>query len=253
LPEGDIERSIAYHNMGNLESAYFPGNDTLDLAMDYFKRAIKLREGAGDIASSLLANSYLCMSRVHYLRAQYEDAFNLLAQSEALYVRTAGANTHFMGHVHYAYGNIDFAQKRWVSAKRSYDTSLKIGLSTAPIHPITAAAYYSLGCVELELKNHDKSKSYLDKAMSIAQLRSPNRDDGTMARILWKTSVVLEDDTVGSYAAEAISMRTRAELARRKLTGNGEGGLVFTIDEEGNADANETEDSYDALVPGYFR
>ena len=74
-----------------------------------------------------------------------------------------------------------------------------------------------------------------------------------MARILWKTSVVLEDDTVGAFATEATSMRTRAELARRKLTGNGEGGLVFAIDEEGNADANETEDSYDALVPGYFR
>ena len=82
--------------MGNLESAYYPGTDTLYLAMDYFKRAIALREAAGDIASSLLANSYLCMSRVYYLRRQYEEAFNLLAQSEALYVRTSGANTHFM-------------------------------------------------------------------------------------------------------------------------------------------------------------
>lgn len=89
--------------------------------------------------------------------------------------------------------------------------------------------------------------------MTIAQLRSPHRDDGTMARILWKTSVVLEDDAVGAYAAESTSKRTRAELARRKLTGNGEGNLVFTLDEHGNVDPNETEDSYDALVPGYFR
>jgi hypothetical protein len=74
-----------------------------------------------------------------------------------------------------------------------------------------------------------------------------------MARILWKTSVVLESDTFGTYAKEADEMRIRAEVARRVLTGNGEGGLVIAIDEEGNADPGETEDSYDALVPGYFR
>jgi hypothetical protein len=60
--------------------------------------------------------------------------------------------------VHYAYGNIEFAQKNWASAKRAYDASLKIGLASAPIHPITAAAYYSLGCVEFERKNHDNAK-----------------------------------------------------------------------------------------------
>jgi hypothetical protein len=94
---------------------------------------------------------------------------------------------------------------------------------------------------------------FLDKAMSIAQLRSSNRDDGTMARILWKTSVVLESDTFGRYQNEANEMRIRAEVARRLLTGNGEGGVVIALDEEGNVDAGETEDSFDALVPGYFR
>jgi hypothetical protein len=74
-----------------------------------------------------------------------------------------------------------------------------------------------------------------------------------VARILWKTSIVLDDDLVGSYQKEAAEMRIRAEVALRKLTGKGEGGLVVTIDEEGNADAVETEDAYDALVPGFFR
>jgi hypothetical protein len=94
---------------------------------------------------------------------------------------------------------------------------------------------------------------YLDKAMAIAQLRSPNRDDGTMARIMWKTSIVLESDTYGAYHEEANDLRIRADLARTKLNNNGEGALVIAIDEEGNADPIEEEDSYDALVPGYFR
>jgi len=82
--------------MGNLESAMFPASDNLDIAMDYFKRAVAIRTDAGDIAAGLLANSLLCMSRVHFFRAEYEEAYNLIAQSEALFFRTAGADAHFM-------------------------------------------------------------------------------------------------------------------------------------------------------------
>ena len=70
--------------------------------------------------------------------------------------------------------------------------------------------------------------------MAIAEIRSPNIDDGTIARILWKTSVVLGDDTFGTYQQEATEMRIRAEIALRKSERNGEGGLVITIDEDGN-------------------
>jgi hypothetical protein len=61
--------------------------------------------------------------------------------------------------VHYAYGNIHFLQKNWTSALRDYEACLKIGLATMPIHPITAAAYYSIACVEFELGNVDSAKS----------------------------------------------------------------------------------------------
>ncbi len=93
----------------------------------------------------------------------------------------------------------------------------------------------------------------MDKALAIAQLRSPTRVDGTMARILWMTSVVLESDSSGRYRREANDMRMRAEDARKTLTTNGEGGFVPALYEEGNANAIDTEDLYDSLVPGYFR
>ncbi len=89
--------------------------------------------------------------------------------------------------------------------------------------------------------------------MAIAQLRSPDRDDGTMARIMWKTSLVLESETFGTYQEEATGLRIRAELALKTLTAKGEGGIVLSLDEEGNADQAEVEDAYDSLVPGYFR
>lgn len=94
---------------------------------------------------------------------------------------------------------------------------------------------------------------YLDKAMTIAQIRSPIRDDGTMARILWKTSLVLERDTLGRYQDEASQKRIRAEVIRTKLNNNGEGALVLAFGEDDYTDQTEEEDTYDALVPGYFR
>lgn len=89
--------------------------------------------------------------------------------------------------------------------------------------------------------------------MAIAELRSPDRDDGTMARIMWKKSLVLESDTFGRYIDEANELRIRADIALRKLTTNGEGGIVVSLDDEGNADKSEAEELYDSLVPGFFR
>jgi hypothetical protein len=96
-------------------------------------------------------------------------------------------------------------------------------------------------------------RGYLDKAMAIAQLRSPDRDDGTMARIMWKTSQVLESETFGIFLDDANELRIRAELALKTLSAMGEGGIVFSVDEDGNADPDEMEDAYDSLVSGHFR
>ena len=69
-----------------------------------------------------------------------------------------GFYTDMLYSIHFAYGKIDFAQGRWASAKRAYEASLRIGLATAPIHPITTAAYYGLGCVEHKRGNLDNAR-----------------------------------------------------------------------------------------------
>jgi hypothetical protein len=74
-----------------------------------------------------------------------------------------------------------------------------------------------------------------------------------MARIMWKKSVVLSEDLVGTYQKEAEELRIRAEISLGKLSQNGEGSLVVPLDDEGNADQVEVEDNYDALVPVFFR
>ena len=82
--------------MGNLESADLTVNDSPEKAMNYFERAIAIRIEGGDAAASLLANSYLCMSRVYFLEKEYKAAENMLDRSEALFSRTSGAGANFM-------------------------------------------------------------------------------------------------------------------------------------------------------------
>ena len=63
--------------------------------------------------------------------------------------------THYS--VHYSYGNIELIQKNYDQAYHEYEACLKIALSETPIHPIVPAAYYSLACVEFELKHIDRA------------------------------------------------------------------------------------------------
>jgi hypothetical protein len=60
--------------------------------------------------------------------------------------------------VHFAYGNIEYTREHWRAAKRSYNDALKIAIAETPIHFITSAIYYSLGCVELAMKNNEPAK-----------------------------------------------------------------------------------------------
>lgn len=219
--------------------------------MEYYVKAVAIRSAQGDRSAGFLAITYLCIGRLLYFQEKYEEAKKYLASSEALFVRTSGADTHFMAFVHFIYGNIEFVQEHWRSARRSYQDALKIAVAATPIHFITSAIYYSLGCVELALKNHDVAKGNLEKALAIAELRSPSRDDGTIARILFKMAQVLENDILTGY--EAQQLRTRADVARKNLTGSGEGHVVHVLDEEGNVDFDEEDDAYDALVPIFFR
>jgi hypothetical protein len=95
-------------------------------------------------------------------------------------------------------------------------------------------------------------RMYLEKARTIGQLRSPDVDDGPLARILWKLATVLESDTLGRYGEEASQLRLRADVARVALTARGEGGGIAYAEDE-QSERNKEEDRYDALVPLFFR
>lgn len=88
----DIKVGCMVHNMGNLET----GCGRYQEAMEYFTRAIEIRVALGDIAAGQLALTYLCIARLYYFEGKYGESMKTLALSEAMFVRTSGAETHFM-------------------------------------------------------------------------------------------------------------------------------------------------------------
>ena len=82
--------------MGNLEWADSTAPDHLEKASRFFERAIAIRIQGGDVAASLLANTYLCMSRVYFSRKEYTPAKQKLLEAQALFSRTASADENFM-------------------------------------------------------------------------------------------------------------------------------------------------------------
>jgi len=100
---------------------------------------------------------------------------------------------------------------------------------------------------------HSKfGRMYLEKARTIGQLRSPDVDDGSLARILWKLATVLESDHLGRHGEDASSLRLRADVARVVLTARGEGGGIAYAEED-RAEQDKEEYIYDALVPLFLR
>lgn len=96
------------------------------------------------------------------------------------------------------------------------------------------------------LISNRKFRQHLSRARSIAELRSPTRDDGTNARILWMLARVLATDESTAVAAE--ELRVRAEVARRTLVAAGESAVVG-----GELEGDDVGLLYDALVPIFFR
>ena len=71
------------HNLGNLETA--SGN--LAESSDYFERATLIWVNGGDATAFQLALTYLCVGRMHMLKAKFREAEKYMTRSESIFVR----------------------------------------------------------------------------------------------------------------------------------------------------------------------
>lgn len=84
--------------MGNLETA--AGN--YDKAMEYFNETVTVRLAQGDKAANQLALLYLCIGRAYSLNKDIENALKMFRKAEMLFVRTLGAEKHYMAQYVYS-------------------------------------------------------------------------------------------------------------------------------------------------------
>jgi tetratricopeptide (TPR) repeat protein len=84
-----IKVGAIYHNLGNMETA--TGN--LDEAIDNYQQATEIY--MKHEAASQLALTDLCVGRLYLLQNKYQEARNMVARSEALFVRELGTERGF--------------------------------------------------------------------------------------------------------------------------------------------------------------
>ncbi|KAJ9617240.1 hypothetical protein H2200_000961 [Cladophialophora chaetospira] len=245
LPEGHIEIANTLSNLGNVETA----ENNLEAAMEVLEKSAVYRESLGDEAAMMLALSYLQIGRVLFLREDYPQSYAMYQKCEGVLNKKVGRNRLFTANLHYAYGNLEFAQQQYEQAAKSFEITRQISSDFNPMHPLTAAACYKLACTEFEQDHHKKALNYLSKALDIAELRGTmevDGMDGTVVRILFKRAEVLLDDPLGDRTEGTQLMNDM--LFRQKDVAE-----KLEVDLRGFDALDDREKGFDLLVPGYFR
>jgi tetratricopeptide (TPR) repeat protein len=247
LPEYDPEVAISFGNLGNVEAA--EGN--VDEALMWFEKAAKIREHAGDKAAIMLGLNYLQIGRAHFQKSKeyHSVAYEFYQKAEGIFNKKYAQSRIYIADLHYAHGNLEFAQEDYSAAARSYELCRRHSMDVNPLHPLTSAASYKLACAAFEQNHHKKALNLLNRALEIADIRSNGRVDGTCARILWKRAEILLDEPFGGQREEADRLKTDVELKHKEIAEK------LGIDERlDDLDENEDKEKYfDLLVPGYFR
>jgi tetratricopeptide (TPR) repeat protein len=245
LAQNDPEVAMTLANLGNIEAA--EGN--LDEALELFEQAAAIREKVGDTAASMLAMNFLMIGRVWFLKGDYLQAYELYQRSEAMFMKKVGQTRSLTASLHFAYGNLEFAQENFSAAARSYELCRRISMDYNPLHPLTAAACYKLACAAFEQNHHKKALNLLEKALDIADIKSNGTVDGTCARILWKRAEILLDDPLGNRREEGHRLMTDVELRLTEIAEQ----LGIDLQLDKLQEGEDKEKTFDMLVPGHLR
>ncbi|KAI0101554.1 P-loop containing nucleoside triphosphate hydrolase protein [Nemania sp. FL0031] len=182
VPGAEEELANQLNNFGNLES----GEGKYDAALELFDRAKEIRLKLGEEAVVPLGVSHMTTGRAYFHKGKYGDALKHYGDAKKIFLEEFGAKGHFMAHLNFAYGNLDYAQGKRESAKGFYELAQVILEENSPYHLLLAACKYKIACLEASANNKDAAfgdmARILKKEASI--LSQGNDEEQTRARIL---------------------------------------------------------------------
>ncbi|KAF2968413.1 hypothetical protein GQX73_g5174 [Xylaria multiplex] len=225
VPGAEEELANQLNNFGNLES----GEGRYDSALEFFGRAKKIRLRLGKEAIVPLGVSHMTTGRAYFLKGMHAEALQHYKSAENIFLDHFGVNGHFMAHLNYAYGNLNYAQGDTGPAKSFYTLAQKILEEDTPYHLLLAACNYKLACLEAAENKSDAALVILEKALAIAEFRDAS---GDIARILKKKAAILFNGNEEERARAQI-LTTDAEkfLAKQR-------NLVMSLEEDGEDEWN---------------
>ncbi|KAI1110909.1 hypothetical protein F5Y14DRAFT_335750 [Nemania sp. NC0429] len=233
VPGAEEELANQLNNFGNLES----GEGKYDSALGFFDRAMKIRLKLGKEAIVPLGVSHMTTGRAYFLKGMHDEALQHYEKAEKIFQDQYGMKGHFMAHLNYAYGNLNYARGETENAKRFYVLAQKILEEDTPYHLLLAACNYKIACLEAAENKRDAALGALEKALAIAEFRDAS---GDTARILKKKAAILskggEED---QERAQILTADAEKVLAKER-------NLVMSLEDDG-------EDEWNLWVCPYWR
>ncbi|KAJ5159113.1 phosphorylase superfamily protein [Penicillium coprophilum] len=197
----------------------YTAENNLHQAIDFHKTAIRIREKASHRAPSLMALSYLNLSRCLMMTKQYEDLDVTLREVELrIGDLEPSERTAFLGGLYYIRGNMKYEQGELDSALNCHHKARELREADLGVHYYTAASYHKTAVVQLALRRNTDALSSLRSALEILNQLKGASISGRLARTEILLSQVLQSHGSGMHA-EAQKMRIAAYQHYKDSTG----------------------------------
>jgi pentatricopeptide repeat protein len=158
-----FEAAELYHKIG----VVFSSIDSIDQAIDYFKKGIELTSTTGDLYTQLVLKTELANN--YYLKDDLKPAINLLNEANALSIEYQ--LTHLRGLQQTYYGMINQKQKLFVDAIKNFHSGFTLsGEATDLMNQVECG--YQLAKLYEELNDRTQSEEWYLKTTDIIEKTS---------------------------------------------------------------------------------
>ncbi|MDZ8082295.1 MAG: tetratricopeptide repeat protein [Nostoc sp. DcaGUA01] len=150
--------AVVYHQLGMVAQ----GQRQFDVAVDYYLKAVKILEDAGDLYSA--ASDYHQLGMVAYGQRQFDVAVNYY--KKALKIKEDAGDFYSAASDYHQLGMVAYEQRQFDVAVDYYRKALKIREDIGDFYT-AATDYHQLGMVAQEQRQFDVAVDYYRKALKI--------------------------------------------------------------------------------------